>query len=273
MVAPIFMAVAALVPLITSLIGQAVASGNHAEADRLERMRMDAINGVRTPDLEKLLQETQVGPSAMEGVQTDPRLRTAQMRALEQLERQGMGGGLTLGDRLAQEDAMGEAAAYERGQRGALQQSMAARGMAGSGLEAAQAMVGQQEGANRAARAGMSAAASAQERALRALEESGHMAGNIREQDWGEESERAAARDAVARFNAQARGDAYASDFDNRMRKAEAQAGVFGQGSESQRQRARETAATWGGVGQAGGQAAGAFAQYEDDRKRRYGGN
>jgi hypothetical protein len=91
----------------------------------------------------------------------------------------------------------------ERGQREAILQNAQARGVAGSGLELAQSMLAQQQASNRAAQQGLDVASMAQQRALQAILQGGQLGGQIRGQDFEEQARVAAAKDAIAQFNAQ----------------------------------------------------------------------
>lgn len=254
------------IPILGALIAEAATIGDYREVERLERLQAAALKGEQLPELQQLVAEQQ-GRTELDSVQTDPRLRTAQMRALELLQQQSEEG-LNFGDRLSLEDSLGDAAAYEAGQRGALQQSMASRGMAGSGLEAMQAAAQQQAGANRASRAGLDVAARAQQRALQALMESGELAGRVRQQDYGEASAKAQAQDEINRFNAQMKqqtnfgnADEVQRDWDRRYGRAQDISNLYGEQADRQEERADRKKRTIGGVAQAGGYGAGAYAQ------------
>jgi hypothetical protein len=131
----------------------------------------------------------------------DPATRNAQMDALGHLQNVYQQGGMTLQDRVAQEQAMQASAMQERAQRGAIEQQMAARGQGGGGAELAAKLMGAQTGAVASHMAGASSAAAAQQRALQAMLASGEAAGGIRSGDLAASN----ARDAMARFNAGAR--------------------------------------------------------------------
>lgn len=156
-----------------------------------------------------------LGPSAYDQIATDPRLRDAQMTALDRLSREGSAGGMGVEDRVALAQAQGETARRERGSREAILQGMAMRGQGGSGVELAATLANQQGAAEQNAMSGAQAAADARRRALSATMQSGQLGGSIRGQDYGEKANRASATDAIARFNA-----------DQRMKKAAALSGM-----------------------------------------------
>lgn len=171
----------------------------------LEQMKVElaqAVNaGQMTPEE---AQTFFLEASAQEQVKTDPRLREAQMKALSQLE--GVAdGGLTVGDRGDLQRIQGEAAAAEKGQRDAILQNAQSRGVAGSGMELASQLMAQQGAAGRASQQGFDVAKQAQARALEAMLQSGQLGGDIRSQDFGEQSKLAEARDAISKFNTQNR--------------------------------------------------------------------
>jgi len=173
------------------------------EVPTLEEMRIqlaEAVNaGEMTPeDAETFFLEQ----TAQENVSTDPRLREAQMNALSSLQDVSQGG-LTAGDRGDLQRIQGESQAAEKGQRDAILQNAQARGVSGSGMELASQMMAQQGAASRASQQGFDVAKQAQNRALEAMMAGGQMSGQMRGQDFGEQSKLAEARDAISRFNTQ----------------------------------------------------------------------
>jgi len=168
--------------------------------------------GVLTPEMEQLVT---LGPSEMQNISTDPRLKDAQMAALSELERMGEGG-LRLSDQAAIEQVMGQQQAQNRGAQDAIVQSMKERGAYGSGNELATRLLAQQESANRAHSGGLQIASDAADRALSAMLQGGELAGNIRGQEFGEKSQVAQAQDAINAFNAQNKQGLYGRNTDRR---------------------------------------------------------
>jgi len=154
--------------------------------------------GILTPELEQNILQNE---SEMKGIALDPKLREAQMSALSELQDIGQSGGMRLSDKAALEGMMGDINADITGREQALRSEMARRGMAGSGMELAQRQMAQQAAAQRAHMGGLTQAGMAQDRALQALMQAGQMGGNIRQQDFGEQAQIAAAQDAINRFN------------------------------------------------------------------------
>lgn len=230
-------------------------SGGNKRKEAEARARREAIiNGIVVPtpeELKYLLEEyrsvgeyqpvleglaEQLGPSAYEDIQIDPRLREAQMTALDRMAEVGASG-LTEGD-LAELRMVGrdvDAASQAEQQR--LLQEMAMRGQATGGQELAARLQASQSSANRRADEYDRRVMAAQARALDAMSQSGTMAGNIRTQDYGEASDKARARDAISQFNLGQRVDTRRADLgrlndaqllnlQNRQRIADANVGV-----------------------------------------------
>jgi hypothetical protein len=204
---------------ILDAVFDVITGGREKQASDAQRSATAQFANLQLPSieemkvkLEQLVLQGQITPeqaqaalverSRLEDISLDPRLREAQLASLAKLNEIGEGG-LTLRDKANLERIKAEQAAFERGQREAILQNAQARGVAGSGLELAQSMLAQQQGANRAAQGGLDAAALAQERALAAILQGGQLGGQIRGQDFEQQARIAQARDAIAQFNAQ----------------------------------------------------------------------
>jgi len=159
--------------------------------------------GRLTPELE---QQVQQDASQFEQIKTDPRFKEAQLQALGQMQEIGKGG-LTLSDRAANEKALSDIEAQDRGRREAILQQYGARGLGGSGLELQAQMMAQQQATNRASQQQLDMLGSARDRALNAIIQSGDLGGKLRGQEFDEQSKVAAARDAINRFNTQNKQD------------------------------------------------------------------
>jgi hypothetical protein len=178
---------------------------------QLQRLELPSIGEMQI-QLEQLLLQGQITPeqaqaaliarSNLEDIAVDPQFKQAQINALNKLQEIGEGG-LTLQDKANLERIKAEQAAMERGQREAILQNAQARGVAGSGLELAQSMLAQQQASNRSSQQGLDVASMAQQRALQAILQGGQLGGQIRGQDFEEQARVAAAKDAIAQFNAQ----------------------------------------------------------------------
>jgi len=186
-----------------------------ANRDQIQK-QMDLINSIPLPVLKEyypelykqavilnpqLEKDISAGPSAMESISMDPKLRQAQMNALSRLEDIGSQGGLTAQDRARLAQIESEQAANVQGATGAIQQQMAARGLSGGMSEMVQKQMAAQQAANRASQQGMDVKAQAEQRALDAIMQSGQLGGNIRGQDFSEAAKIAEAKDLINRFN------------------------------------------------------------------------
>lgn len=197
---PISTAISIGLPLISTLIGEALAAGDQAKADRLMAQAAAQYGPEATKELEAVHFQ-QLGPSAMEGVTADPEAVAMQRQALRGLQEAATTSGLTAAERADFDQAMSDAAQFEQSQRGAIVQDANARGIGGSGFELAQRLAAQQGSADRSHKAGQQAAAAAARRQALAQMQLGQMAGSFREQGFGEDSAKAQAQDAVSRFN------------------------------------------------------------------------
>jgi hypothetical protein len=213
---------AAAIPAIASVMGGVMGNAQAKKDRRIARDNMnDAVNtilqnvppdpegqkvyfeqlrqqGILTPELEEAIQ---LQGTAFNDIQGDPAVRQQQMAALQKLSEVG-NEGFTIEDKAALNRIQGDNAAVERGQREALMQGMARRGMGGSGLELASNLSNQQAAASANSQAGLDIAAAQRRRALEALMAGGQMAGQVRGQDFDEQARVAQARDAIAEFNA-----------------------------------------------------------------------
>lgn len=142
----------------------------------------------------------QLGPSAMDGVSTDPALRAAQQKALKRLQEVG-DKGYTIEEEAAMNRIQRQNSQADRGRREAILQNMQARGMADSGATLAAQLQSAQAANENDSQQSQDVAAMAQRRALQAMAQSGQMAGQMRGQEFDEQSRIAAARDAVNQFN------------------------------------------------------------------------
>jgi hypothetical protein len=175
-------------------------------------------SGLLTPDQ---YQVTLQDPSALDKFTSDPRLREAQMRSLDYLTKVGTEGGLTAEDRARQNQINNRNATEARGAREAGAQRMQARGMGGSGMSALQSMLADESAATQNYLGGTEVAANAERRALDAMSKAGEMGGSIRTQDFSEAERKAAASDAINRFNTQAKNIGEAANVDARNRARE----------------------------------------------------
>lgn len=150
----------------------------------------------------ELGQLEQLGPSAMQNIQTDPRLMQAQYDALRELETRGKEG-FTARDELDRLKTKQDVSKENAGRLGAIQQNMAARGMGGSGMDLVAQMQAAQAATDREALAGLERNAAQEQNRASSSAQAGGLAGNIRGQGFQENSAKAQAQDLINRFNAQ----------------------------------------------------------------------
>jgi len=142
----------------------------------------------------------ELGPSALNGITTDPRYSQYEQQALRDLEQTSKDGmsARDLADLAATESQVNRA---NSGRVGAIQQGMAARGMSGSGMELVAQMQAAQDATERQALASLEKNAQAQEGRRAATAQLGNMAGQLQGRDFQQAAQKAAAQDAIARFN------------------------------------------------------------------------
>lgn len=186
------------------------------EAERLVFQNPQLV-GELAPQIEKEI-ALSAGPSAMEGITTDPRFAQAQMDALARMQEVGREG-MTEEDKLALAQIRQKQGRDAAARQQAILQSMAQRGMGGAGQELAARLSAEQAAADTAAMQGQQVAAEKQRRALEAMMQSGQMAGQMRGQQFGEKSAAAKAKDIMSQFNTQLAAKAQ-SDNINRMMQA-----------------------------------------------------
>lgn len=184
-----------------NLMNQALARLLDIDTPDIDLLKRDylvpELVGEFTPEMERALS---LDPSAMEDVAVDPRLAQAQYDALQQLA--GLADtGLSNADIAMLEQTRRGAAAQDQARQNAIMQEMRQRGIGGSGAELAARLKSSQNAADRASQEGMQIAQMAQQRALQALMNQGNLASSMRNQDVGEQSNVARAKDAINQFN------------------------------------------------------------------------
>jgi hypothetical protein len=221
----------AAAPIVGGIIGDQLSQGDKKRALDAQKAALAAIQGVPLSEYDTSLPETPVyempddinyqqyqsageltpqqiatvnlGPSEMGNVYVDPRLKEAQLQSLRTMQELGQSGGMTMADKAQLAGIQAQSAGEQRGAREALLQNMRQRGVSGSGLELAAMLEGQQGAANQASMQGLNVAGMAQQRALEAMQGAGQLGGQMSAQDFQQQSDVAAAKDAISRFNAQ----------------------------------------------------------------------
>ncbi len=210
--------VAAVAPAVISAIGQASSSGDKAKAAALQQQALAGIQNLNAPTADELkvalqqykltgqmsplLQQVINAPkSEMSGVKSNPALIQAQMTALSKLQQQG-NGGLQPQDLAALAQVQQQAAGQGQAQQASALQAMQQRGIGGGGNELAARLAAAQGASNTASQGGLNIQSQAAQRALQAIMQSGQLGGQIENQQFGEQSQKAQAQDLINRFNA-----------------------------------------------------------------------
>lgn len=309
-------------PVIGGLLGQNQASKDRAAANEARALALAQYAGITVPEAEKMMlnlqqyqsqgeldprleQSINLGPSAMEQVTTDPRLRQAQMLALEQYTQMGQGQ-MNAADQAAFELARQSAAGEQQARQSAILQEMQQRGQAGSGAELLAKLTANQSGAQMLQNAQLEQAKAMQQARMQALAQQAQLGGQVRQQEFGEQSDIAQAKDLIAKTNAAnsqsvgarniaAQNQAMAANlqnrqniaamntellnkqqiqnkqlpqqtFQNQMALAAGKAGQYGQQAQAAQNQAGQTAGMWSTIGQGLGTALGSFANKKTDQ-------
>lgn len=141
------------------------------------------------------------GQSEMQNIQIDPNVKNAQMNALQGLTDIYSQGGMSAIDRARLAEIQSAQQSVDRGQREAILQSQAMRGMGASGNTLAALLQGQQGSANAANMQALDVNAQAQQRALEAMMNAGQFGTQLNTQQFGQQAQQAQAQDAISRFN------------------------------------------------------------------------
>lgn len=182
--------------------------------------------GIPSVEAQKLLLERpeyagdliteKLGPSALEGIQEDPRLKSAQMDALSELQEIGKVG-LTPEERAQRAEMLRESAAQGQAAQKAVLQNMAQRGTLDSGSALiAQLQANAQESAD-ARRQSEQMAADVAQRRRDAIMQAANLSGNMSQADIARQQTAATAADRIAQFNTQNQNQAQQRNLDARQ--------------------------------------------------------
>lgn len=165
-------------------------------------MRPDLYKQVvsMNPELETAVN---LGPSASEGITLDPQQAQAQQAALQSLMDITANDGRDARFQADAQRLQSDVNQNLKGNSDAITQNMAMRGLSGGMSEMVNRQMNAQQGANRQAQMEMDLNAQAQERALSALMNQGQLAGNMQQNDFNRQLQKANNQDAISRFNAQ----------------------------------------------------------------------
>lgn len=211
---------AAALPILGGILGNVLSSSDRNAAtqvdkDSLQRwldlnvpdpasqqviMQQYQMTGKLDPAMEQAVQQQ---ASGMADVNQSAATKDAQMNALSGLQDISNRGGLGIQDKANLATTQISNAADDAGRRGAIAQSMAARGMNGSGMALLQQLQSAQDATTNNAASGLTIAGQAQQRALDALSQGGTLAGSIGAQQFSQDAQKAQAQDAINQFNAQ----------------------------------------------------------------------
>lgn len=170
-------------------VGDALKYDNRQVGDALKYSTLDPTQVIRQ------------GESNYGSIAADPRLVDSEINALRSLEERA-NEGLTLQDQADMARLQNDVSRRARGRQGAIQQDMTARGIRGSGLDLVAQMQASQDATETEALASLEKTAQAQNNKRAAAIDAGNLAGRQRGQQFNEQAAIAAARDAIARFNA-----------------------------------------------------------------------
>lgn len=229
-------------------MGEKAAAGMTEEQ---KKVLLDVYGQIQAGNFPKL--SAQDLPTSEAGqVTADPALRSAQLAALAKMKETTDSGGMTLADRANQAQAMGTSARQNSAQRQRVLESMAQRGMGGSGAELVANLKNNQDSAEQANEAGLQTAAAAQKRYYDSILSRGKMAGDLRGQDFDQAMQAAKARDVRNQYNNSQAFDAQKYNanlplqlLDARIRASGGVASFYGQQAQDQRN-------FYAGLGQAG---------------------
>lgn len=139
-------------------------------------------------------------PTELRNILTDPRFTAAGFETLDRLK-ELQDTGMSAIDRARLDQIRQQVATEQRGAREAILANARQRGMGGSGMELAQQLLAQQEGANMANQEGLNIAAQAQQASTQAALERAGLARLLQEQSFGQQARTSEAQDLINRFN------------------------------------------------------------------------
>lgn len=193
------------------LLQMAAAMYGQDKANQMTQAQLDLFgqqlaktNAVPLPNTPEITPD-QLGQSNVGAMEPDQAMRSKQLDAIAELQNIIDQGGLNYGDKAALEQATQSAANQQHRAMAGVAGDAAARGQLNSGNRLLMDMSAATSGADAARETGLQTAAQAQARKLAAINDAAGMEGNLRNQDWGEESQTASAKDARDQLNAAAR--------------------------------------------------------------------
>lgn len=192
---------------------------------RLEAIGLPSIEAQRialeSPHLVGLLEAEALGPSAFEQVQEDPRLKSAQLSALQEmigLTETGLGAE----DLAAFNQLRRQVAAQAKAERDTTVQQMQERGLLDSGIAAVAQFQSGAQSSNALRQQAESQAAQAAAARRAAIGQQANMATQMQQQGLQLAGQKASAKDVINQFNVQNRQNVAARNLAERQRIAEA---------------------------------------------------
>lgn len=171
---------------------------------------------LQDPELQGLLEAEQLAESEMGNISVDPRMRQAQMSALEEMSGLAQTG-LGAEDRAAFNQLRRDNAGQAQAQNAAVLQEAAARGTLDSGSSLIASLNAGQNQANRGSAEGDRLAAQASAARREALSQKANLATQMGQNDFNQKSQVAQASDSINRFNSQNRQDVNAQNLNSRQ--------------------------------------------------------
>lgn len=169
----------------------------------------------KTPEeyqLAGLITPEQLADTKLANILRNEEARQAQIDVLNQYKDLSQTG-LSAIDRAALTEIQNQLAMQEKGQREAILQNMASRGLAGSGSELAANLLASQQASQIASKQGIAQAAQAQQARLNALSNIAQMGQSLESTDFERQAQKAQAQDIINQFNVQNRNVAQAQNL------------------------------------------------------------
>lgn len=214
---------------LISLLTSATDRDNAAEA----MQRAAQAWNIPLPVLQQMVAQ-QLPPSQQAQVFADPNLQGDQSAALGELQNLSDSGGMTLTDKVNNDQLQQQAAQKAQAQRQSIVNVLSRQGVQSGGVSAALQLGAARDQQAAEANAAAQTAADARKRATEAVLQRGQLAGQMRTQGTQEASARATAADQIAKYNADATQKAQAynlslpqQQFENQTQRA---AGIAGTG-------------------------------------------
>lgn len=207
-------------------------------AMRAQDAQMKRLKGLSVPELEEymlqspelvgLLDAEQLQDTKLGDIQTDSRLKENQMKALEGLS-QRADEGLTVEDKYAMEQMLGDVSNQEKSQRADIEQDMMRKGQDVSGLSIMSKLQNSQSSSNNARDKAMQMALGASQSKQQALANLAQQSGQMEQADYNKQANLASARDAIMKSNAMNKQNVNATNLGARQSVANQEANIANQ--------------------------------------------